>query len=146
MPNKSPKTIGEISEAQVIARLLLAGEVVLQPFGDNQRYDLVVDRTGLFLRVQVKTGRLRDGAVRFKTCSWGSTTDHKTSVSYVGHADLFAVYCPENDKVYLVPVEECGKAEHSLRVQIGCQQKGVHLAADYEYPHGRVAQQVGAVL
>jgi PD-(D/E)XK endonuclease len=35
----NPKMIGEISEAQVLAAFLQAGEVVLLPSGDNQRYD-----------------------------------------------------------------------------------------------------------
>lgn len=136
MKNKSPKTIGEISEAQVIARLLLEGEVVLLPFGDNQRYDLVLDRSGTFIRVQVKTGRLRNGVIRFATASSGSTTGHATRVTYEGAADYFAVYCPENHKVYMVPVSECGRCECSLRIAPtrNGQNYGTRVAADYEYP------------
>jgi hypothetical protein len=136
---RSPKTIGEISEAQVLARLLLADEVVLLPFGDNQRYDLVLDRKGTFLRVQVKTGRLRDGAVRFFPCSSGSTTDHCTKTSYLGAADFFAVYCPENRRVYWISVDECGGLkECSLRVDQARngQVRNTRLASDYEYPMG----------
>jgi hypothetical protein len=137
--NKSPKNIGEISEAQVIARLLLAGEVVLQPFGDNQRYDLVLDRDGVFLRVQVKTGRLRNGAVRFATASSGSQTGHDKRVSYRGSADLFAVYCPETGKVYVMPVDECGEAQRNLPLAENRFRPGIRLAASYEYP-GSAAQ------
>ena len=36
--NTSPKVVGEKSEGMVLAALLRAGKVVLQPFGDNQRY------------------------------------------------------------------------------------------------------------
>jgi hypothetical protein len=39
------KEVGERSEAQIIAKLLRDGKnVVLLPFGDNQRYDLVLER------------------------------------------------------------------------------------------------------
>ena len=132
--NRSPKGIGEVSEAQVIARMLLAGEVVLQPFGDNQRYDIVLDRDGTFLRVQIKTGRIRKGAVIFNTCSNGP--DHKTTVGYIGDADLFAVYCPENNKVYVIPVEECGKVLFAMRVEPAKNRQDARYrsATDYEYP------------
>jgi hypothetical protein len=36
------KSIGEISEAIVMAEFLKAGFPVLLPFGDNRRYDMVV--------------------------------------------------------------------------------------------------------
>ncbi len=49
------KQIGEITEACILAILLKAGYVVLTPFGDNQRYDLVIERDGVFQRVQCKS-------------------------------------------------------------------------------------------
>ena len=36
---ENSKAVGEKSEAVVLANFLLKGWVVLQPFGDNQRYD-----------------------------------------------------------------------------------------------------------
>lgn len=100
---RDTKSVGDISEAFVLAALLKSGKKVCIPFGEGHRYDLVVDEGEGFVRVQVKTGRIRDGAVRFNTSSWqygGYVRD------YVGGADLFGVYCPENGLVYLVPVGE----------------------------------------
>jgi hypothetical protein len=37
------------------------------PFGTNQRYDLIVDLGDRLVRVQCKTGRLRDGTIKFAT-------------------------------------------------------------------------------
>lgn len=144
--NRSPKTVGEVSEAQVLAAFLINAETVLMPFGDNQRYDLVLERGGEFIRVQVKTGRLKDGVVRFQTCSSGSTTGHKKKRPYVGEVDCFAVYCPENHQVYLVPIAGSPGTEMSLRLKpvVNGQKQGVRLAVDYEYPHGPVAQSVRA--
>jgi hypothetical protein len=146
LPMTSPKTVGENSEAQTLARMLRHGEVVLLPFGDNQRYDMALDRTDGFVRLQVKTGRLRGGAVRFQTASSGSTTGQNSKVGYVGSIEAFAVYCPENDKVYLVPIQDTPGAEMSLRIEFSKNRQniGVHIASDYEYPHGPVAQQVRA--
>ncbi len=56
--------IGEISRTQIIAALTLQGKSVLAPLGDFQRYDLVIDEEGKFLRVQCKTGQLKNGVVR----------------------------------------------------------------------------------
>lgn len=108
-----PKTIGERSEAVILARLLLRGEVVLQPFGDNQRYDLVVDRGGQFLRIQCKTGRIINGAVEFQSCSNAGGYSKR---DYLGQIEMFAVYCQSNDSVYLVPVEDAATRATRLRI------------------------------
>lgn len=57
-----PKLIGDASTAMVLARLVQTGKLVLLPFSENQRYDLVIDEGDRFVRVQCKTGRLRQGA------------------------------------------------------------------------------------
>jgi hypothetical protein len=46
-----------------------AGLDIYLPFGENTRADLIIDDGGRLSRVQCKSGRLRDGAVRFSTCS-----------------------------------------------------------------------------
>lgn len=130
---QNPKAVGERSEGQVIAAFLKAGKVVLTPFGDNQRYDVVIEEEGKFTRVQCKTGRIEHGAIVFKTQSsnWNSgATRH-----YRGQADIFAVYEPTTDKVYLVPVMDVGTAAASLRLapSKNGQSKGVRMAADYEF-------------
>jgi hypothetical protein len=65
-----PKAIGDRSTLAVMTALESEGFKVLLPFGENVRYDLVVDDRGRLSRVQCKTGRLRSGAVRFNTCSF----------------------------------------------------------------------------
>lgn len=101
---ENPKTVGERSEACVLAALLKAGQVVLLPFGDNQRYDLVIDDGGVFQRIQCKTGRLRDGVIVFQPGSCAGGKGRRRG--YRGQADLFGVYCPELDSVYLVPLTD----------------------------------------
>lgn len=127
------KSIGDISEVMVMAALLRCGAAVLKPVGDNQRYDLVVDLDGCFSRVQCKTGRLKDGRIAFPTCS---SYAHRGRVGkgYLGEADVFGIYCPENDRVYLVPVEQCGGRMAHLRCDPtkNGQTSGVRLASEYE--------------
>lgn len=110
----NPKAVGELSEGIVLAHLLRKGIPVLMPFGNNQRYDFVTDEDGSFVRVQVKTGRLANGCVSFKTSSVNGFTGKRTT--YVGGADVFMIYCPETGTVYRVPVSECGNSMTSLRV------------------------------
>ena len=42
-PKQNPKAIGERSQAAIIFKLLEAGYNVLTPYGDNTRYDLVIE-------------------------------------------------------------------------------------------------------
>jgi hypothetical protein len=55
------KRTGDLTEAQVMTALLGAGYNVLVPWGDNQRYDLVMEKAGRFHRVQCKTAYQRFG-------------------------------------------------------------------------------------
>lgn len=127
----NPKAVGEVSEAMVLARLVQSGLVVLMPFGNNQRYDLVIDRGDRFERVQVKTGRLANGVVRFKCSSVNGFTGARTG--YQDQADTFMIYCPENGAIYAVPVSDCGASSVSLRVDPakGGPTSTLRLAADY---------------
>jgi len=76
MPNT--KAAGDITEAVVLAEFLGAGFPVCVPFGDNRRYDLVVEAARRFLRVQCKTASLTSdrcggkGCIRFKARSGGA--------------------------------------------------------------------------
>ena len=85
------------------------------PFGNNQRYDLVVDAgDGNFIRGQCKTAVYRDGCVIFNACSTNGFTGERRR--YVGQIEVFWVYCPALDTIYQVPVAEAAKAGTSLRV------------------------------
>ena len=113
MPN--PKAIGETTEAVILAHLIQRGDRVCLPFGNNQRYDMIIDRQGALIKAQCKTGRLRNGAVRFNVTSCnGFTGEHRV---YKGQVDVFLVWCPQLNTVYEVPVAACGKQLMSLRVE-----------------------------
>lgn len=136
-----PKAIGDRTQAHVLARLVEHGRLVLVPWGENQRYDLVIDDGGEFIRVQCKTGRFRDGAVTFSTCSSsyhhpGNRGTKHFLHDYRGEADLFGVYCPQTRGVYLVPVEDVGRRSCRLRVEPtrNNQQQHVRWGAEYELP------------
>lgn len=130
----SPKKTGEASEAQVLALFLKHEMVALIPFGDSQRYDMVVDEGGSFIRVQCRTGHIEErneGAFVFSTQSinW-NTLARKT---YKGDADVFAVYLRENDSVYIFNVDSCPNRMATVRLvpTKSGQKKGCRLAKDH---------------
>jgi hypothetical protein len=102
----------------------------------NQRYDLVLDLDGRFVRAQCKTGRLRRGAIIFNTQSVRASMTGVFTRGYEGEADLFLVHCPELDTVYAVPVNSASQGHMSLRVAStrNGQNQRVNWAADYELP------------
>lgn len=130
---RNPKAVGELSEIAVVLHLMRAGYDVARPFGDNARYDLVVDDGARLVRVQVKTARLRAGTIQFATSS-SQLHRGRGRQHYRGACDLFAAYCPDLDKVYLVPVDGIGAVACSLRIEPprNGQSAGVRWASDYE--------------
>lgn len=132
-----PVEIGLKTEAAVTARLLRRGFKVLQPCGFNHRYDLVLDLDGEFVRVQIKTGRLRRGRVVFKTSSVTSNTHGSASRCYdAADIDVFLVYCEETDGIYAVPVAQASRGEMCLRVARtgNGQEAGIRWASEYAVP------------
>lgn len=126
----NPKAIGEVSEALVIGRLVKLGHRVLLPFGNNQRYDLVIDHGSSFERVQVKTGRIRKGSITFETSSVNGFT--KKRRAYHQDVDTFCVYCPDNEKFYKIPIAACGPRSKNLSLAKQKPRAGCELAARYE--------------
>jgi hypothetical protein len=127
--------IGDISEAKVLGRFLELGYTVLLPWSNGERYDMVIEREGKFLRIQVKTARCEsDGSsICFNVSSTNGSTRQRTSYSK-DQIDYFAAYCPENDKIYLVSIGNAGINKIRLRLKptVNNQQENVRWAKDYE--------------
>jgi hypothetical protein len=137
-PCYNPNRIGAISEAKVLLALTEAGYLVLAPCVAVGPYDFVIDDGERFSRVQVKTGRLFRGAVCFRPHRLRAAkkeTGWKRRVKdYRGEVDLFGVYCPDNESVYLVPIDVVpGPAICTLRVRPAKnnQSKRVRWAKEY---------------
>jgi PD-(D/E)XK endonuclease len=107
------------------------------PLGENTRCDLVIEREGRLERIQIKTGRLRLGAVVFRVCS--SYAHHPNPKilrrTYDGDIDFFGVFCRESGRVYLVPIADVPtRNSAALRVDPprNNQLQKVRWARDYE--------------
>jgi len=134
-PKRDTKRVGDISEARVLAALVEAGYLVSRPFGENQRYDLIIDDGRRLYRVQVKTGRLR-GAVIAYSCSSSHAHRNGKQRPYFGEIDYLAVYCPQTKKVYLLPEQEFVATMAHLRLSPtrNNMTKGIRWASRFALP------------
>ena len=126
---------GSTSEAHIMAALLEQGLTVLVPWGENCKYDLLTEnQDGAFTRIQCKTGRMKDGYIDFGTSSTYRIKGEIVNKDYRGHADLFGVYCPQNNKCYLISVSVVGKRGGRLRLEApkGKGQNEIKMAGKYE--------------
>jgi len=111
------KTVGDISEAMVLAALVRVGKDVLIPWGDNLRYDLAYEEGGKLIRVQCKTARpVGNGSITFPTSSRLGNPGGKRR-DYRGQIEFFGVYYPPIQEVYLVPVNSVGVSLANLRIE-----------------------------
>jgi PD-(D/E)XK endonuclease len=123
---------GNAAEAAVLNALVKRGLDVFVPFGSGHPFDLAVyvPEAG-FLRVQCKRAWPLRGCVVFNAYS----TDHgKGARGYAGVADLFGIYFPPSDQVFLTPIEAVAASEGRLRLTPtrNNQRKRIRLAADFE--------------
>ena len=112
------------------------GHRVLLPCGTNQRYDLVIEVDGRFLRCQCKTGRLRKGAVIFSARSVRSNRTKIEFRGYHGEIDYFLVYCEDTRDVYAVSIDEALHTGGNLRGEppANHQQRRIRWASDHVIP------------
>jgi hypothetical protein len=131
--NRNTKAVGDLSEIMVIEELVRAGCSVAVPLGENNRYDLIAEMQGALVRIQVKTGRLRKGAVIFNCYSSHSHRNGTACRPYTNEVEYFGVYCRELEAVYLVGIYDTARVTGSLRVHPAHnrQTRGIRWASDY---------------
>ena len=133
---------GAVAEVRIAAAAIELGIPVSKPLAEHERYDLVFDIDGRFVRVQCKWAARRGDVMvlRFESSRRGPEGFVRTP--YVdGEVDAIAAYCPDTDTCYFVPVSEVGP-RMALQLRLAPPKNGqkasIHLAADYEL--GAVAQ------
>lgn len=134
---RNTKEIGNLAELQCITGLYELGCDISIPFGNSQKYDLIMDYEGKLYKVQVKHAKdefTEDKITHFsfKTRWQGHNSSGYTQTSYTkDDIDFFATY--HQGKVYLIPVEECSGATKTIRYTPpkNGQRKGISFAEDY---------------
>jgi len=133
---RDTKRVGDLSELIVALRLAQAGYVVSKPYGENCRYDLLIDDGEIISRVQVKTGRLRKGVIEFHTYSTHSHRKGAFCKPYTNQIDFFGVYAPDLDSAYLLPIPDTAPLSGSLRVYPTKNRQHAHIRWAHQYVIG----------
>jgi len=98
---RNRKWAGEMAEAAFLHKAMELGLVVSKPWGENSRYDFVVDTGERLLRVQVKSTSCLCGG-RYAVAAHGS--DPKTGYS-AEDIDFLVAHVPPEEAWYVIPVE-----------------------------------------
>jgi hypothetical protein len=127
---KDTSRVGNVTVAKVLLALVTKGKNVLTPFGEGERYDLMIDEGRAVIRVQCKTGKLKNGGIVFNNYSSTAAGVKK----YGDSVEAYGVFCPQNGKTYLVPVGSCANGKTVLRVKPAKsgRKKGIRLAEKFE--------------
>lgn len=127
------KARGEKTEAIVLAELVKRDIAVLLPFGENHRYDFVIELDDYFSRLQCKTARHEGDTIVFSTKSTRPRGTGYSRADYNDDINYFVANCRVNGRTYLVPIESASKGEMVLRVESpkNNQSKGINWAEEY---------------
>ncbi|SDM02476.1 PD-(D/E)XK endonuclease [Halogranum gelatinilyticum] len=131
------KDAGDETEAKILSRLIASGYSVSVPFGDNDKYDLVVDDDDELHRVQCKTAwQNKDETIRFNTHSQTTKDGDYHERTYHGEIDAFVVRYPETETLYWIRVEEATRQKMELRFEAEIDHPSINWAEEYEFTGG----------
>lgn len=134
---ENTKKLGNLTELQCMTYLYSLGYSISVPFGNADKYDLILDINDKLYKIQIKhsseyfdsNGELE--YIKFK-CTWQShnTQGYVRTKYQENEIDFFATFY--NGRCYLVPVGECS-AEKILRIKLpkNNQRKGISFLEDY---------------
>lgn len=101
------KKQGELAELKLHTLAFEKGWIVSTPFGDNSKYDLVVDVNGVLSRVQVKSTSKKDISNRQNRYTLIIGYGNKQKKPYLKKdVDIIAIYIIPEDVWYIIPIEE----------------------------------------
>ena len=135
----STKYLGNLTELQCITRFYELGFPVSIPYGDSEKYDMVLDVSGKLYRLQCKHAnphKNNDGIVDYiiihTTWSSGYTRNRPYKRNQYSKEDCDYFVTHYEGKNYLIPVEQCSNAK-SLRIipPKNGQIKGINFLKDF---------------
>ncbi|WP_435334782.1 group I intron-associated PD-(D/E)XK endonuclease [Haloarchaeobius sp. TZWWS8] len=127
------KDIGDETESKILSVLVSHGYSVSLPFGDNDRYDLIVD-DGRLLRIQCKTAwENKPQTIRFNTHSQTTRDGEYHEETYRTAIDAFLVRYPPTEQLFWVDVDDATTQKMELRFEAEIDHPSINWAADYEF-------------
>lgn len=137
--NFNSKRIGNLAELQCITRLYELGYSISIPYGDNEKYDFILDINGSLYKIQCKHAMLHfneDNNVDYisidTTWQTGYTKNKKMQYHTYSATEIDYFVTFYENKSYLIPVDECN-TQKILRVlpPKNNQSKGINYLNDY---------------
>ena len=131
---ENSKDRGDETEVKAMQQLIAAGNSVSVPFGDNDKYDLVVDDGTRLYRVQCKTAwRNKDEMIRFNTHSQTTSEGEYHERTYHGDIDAFLVRHPETETFYWIDIDEASEKKMALRFDAEIDHPSINWVEDFEF-------------
>ncbi|WP_226482445.1 group I intron-associated PD-(D/E)XK endonuclease [Natrinema amylolyticum] len=135
---RNSKAVGDETEARAISKLVACNYSVSVPFGDNDKYDLVIDDGTDLYRLQCKTGWSNKAeTLRFNTHSQTTKNGAYHEDTYHDSIDAFLVYYPENGQFYWINTDDATEQKMELRFESEINHPSINWAAEYEFD-GRI--------
>jgi len=137
MPNS--KDVGDQTEVAILQQLIEYGYSVSLPFGDNDKYDLIVDSGTELYRVQCKTAwQNKPDTIRFNTHSQTTRDGEYHESTYEDAVDAFIVRYPENGTLYWVDVADATSQKMELRFDADIDHPSINWAIEFEFTPERL--------
>lgn len=129
------KEKGDIGLYAIVFDLSKKGFKVFTSNSEHIPFDLIAYKEGgKFARIQVKYRKIVNGKIDITSrTSWADKNGTHTKEYDKSEIDFFAVYCPDNNQCYYIPIEKIEKA-FTLRVECAKNKQsiGINLAEDFE--------------
>lgn len=99
------KELGDYAEMRFALAAYEKGFSVLRPFSDNRPYDFVLEKDGVFYRVQVKSCSVSEDKYGSYHVTVAKKINGNRFVYTKNDCDLVVLYIREIDCFYLFPIE-----------------------------------------
>lgn len=127
------KQLAKEGELRFAAEFLRQGWQIFLPYGEDSPIDLLIEKEGVFRRVQVKSTSPLNGAIH---CRIKSSNNWQVKKYTKKEIDFFGIYDYLNKKGYLIPIEDfTGMTEANIRLDKpkNNQSKRIRQAEKYVY-------------
>ena len=129
------KEKGDIGVAKIISDLTSKQWNVCIPISEHTKYDLIAEKEGKIVRVQVRFTTQKNGKLNIRLSSvWSDKKGNHVVNRKSGDYDVLAVYCPNTDSAYYISdnlFDNKKTITLSLTGSKNNQKKKVRLASDF---------------
>lgn len=112
------KTKGDLGVAAAVYDLTKKGFIVCWPMTEHAPYDLIAERDGVMLRVQVKYRTESNGVIVVQFLSvWVDRKRIHVTPMDRSSVDIVVVFCPDTDRCYYLDPSSFEQTQLKLRIR-----------------------------